>query len=80
LKRAGKDDLDDLDYTMPGGSQSLNISLPDASSLTVSHVHNFQDRTSDLCITIKEQGWIIKGILLNNERLFRESGGNFVLM
>ena len=78
MKRAGKDDLDDLDMGM--GAPSLNVSMPSKEDIILSCTHNFEMRTSDICFTIKEQGWIIKGIIMNNEKLFRDTNGNYVSM
>jgi hypothetical protein len=52
LKKGGKDDLDELDFGM--GGPNLSVALPQASDLLVTHIHNFEQRTSDICITIKE--------------------------
>lgn len=62
------------------GAPSVNVALPSKEDVMISCFHNFELRTSDICFAIKEQGWIIKGIVMNNEKLFKDTGGNFVLM
>ena len=63
-----------------GGAPTLSVSMPSKNDIILSCTHNFEMRTSDICFTIKEQGWIIKGIIMNNEKLFKDTNGNHVAM
>jgi len=41
-------------------------------------VNNAKEHISELKITLNKQGWIIKGILAQNETLFKVNGGTYV--
>jgi hypothetical protein len=51
-------------------------SLPTAEDIEMTFAGNFENRSSDLTLEVTCAGWIIKGIILNNEQVFKDKNGS----
>jgi hypothetical protein len=52
--------------------------LPNSDDVRIQNLPNVENQVTDMIIEITRKGWIIKGIMLNSDKLFAENGGAFV--
>ena len=52
--------------------------LPSSEDVRIQNLPNIENQVTDMMIEISRKGWIIKGIILNSEKLFADNSGTFV--
>lgn len=52
--------------------------LPASEDVRIQNVANLENQATDMTLEITRKGWIVKGIVINSEKLFAENGGTYV--